>query len=423
MYTSDPAASAASIHCPSGYCPVTVLLKNLFTRFRSGKRDATLQIFDQAAAVAEALERLNATDAGLSLAHLQVMEQSLRDVTFRYVVVYRDERPVFFTYFQLFALSARNFNLHRDTSFVRRIMGMLLDMKKARLLVSGDALRTGATAYVYDPFVVQEKDVAATMMQLADKVAAEVSAAAVLLPGISCKDCVTGTEQTNTFGYTTPMADSIMEMPVDPSWTSIQDYVGALTRKYRARANKVLQATAHLSIRQMDAAEVLKRRNEIRKLFQQVLDRQAFVLTSSGADYLVQLKQLYPDQFEVTGYFDGKRLVAFSSAFVEEKEYEMFYVGFDSELNEQVPLYFQLLLTGLERAVALGKKRLGLGRTSFDAKASLGAQAVPQDYAVKLRRMPDAAMSWLSCYFNAIEDGKWRLRNPLKSATTSKETA
>ncbi len=112
---------------------------------------------------------------------------------------------------------------------------------------------------------------------------------------------------------------------------------------------------------------------------------------------------------------DGEKPVAFYSAFVTHDAYELFYVGFDMELNSEYQLYFNLLFSGLERAIRLEKKELKLGRTSFDAKASLGAKPHKIEYVARLRRVPDTAMKWLTRYFASVEDNKWKQRNPLKA--------
>jgi hypothetical protein len=55
-----------------------------------------------------------------------------------------------------------------------------------------------------------------------------------------------------------------------------------------------------------------------------------------------------------------------------------------------------------------------LGRTSFDAKASLGAKPESTTYFLKTSFMPDAVSNWFVKYFSSMEDNKWKLRNPLK---------
>jgi hypothetical protein len=194
----------------------------------------------------------------------------------------------------------------------------------------------------------------------------------------------------------------------------LQDYTAALTRKYKTRAAKVLEAGKQLSVKPLSVAETKQCQPAISRLFGEVTDKQPFLFTRSGAEYIVALKELYKDEFEVMGFYDGTTLVAFYSAFITEDAYELFYVGFDTALNTQYQLYFNLMLAGLGQTIALRKASLKLGRTSFDAKASLGAKPVRANYLIKFRQIPDVAIKWLTTYFSAMEDTRWRQRNPMK---------
>ena len=95
----------------------------------------------------------------------------------------------------------------------------------------------------------------------------------------------------------------------------------------------------------------------------------------------------------------------------------MYYVGFDYDANATCQLYFNLLFSGLERAIQLKKKTLKMGRTSFDAKASLGATAHSVDYSIKLSHLKTFILRKFGAYFTSLEDKRWKQRNPLKPNT------
>jgi hypothetical protein len=397
------------------YCPVSTFLKNLHTKCREGKKDDNLVIKQGIADVRSELEKLNWTEiTDFSYHHLLTAEQSLPDVSFRYAIVYKDKRPVLFAYFQIFTLTSRNFNLHKDKNFVRNVMSLLLDLKRARALVLGNALRTESPGYCYDHTVFTNEEAIDALTAVAEKIAGSDDVSAIILPGISNQ--AAGSKKTlQEMGYSMPWEDNVMAMVVNPEWNTINDYVAALTRKYKARANKVLASGQHLTSLPLNDSNIEQYRGDINRLFSEVLDNQAFVFTTSGADYVLALKNLYKDAFEVTLLLDGEKPVAFYSAFTHGDAYDLFYVGFDPTRNTEYQLYFKLLMAGLERAILLKKSRLLLGRTSFDAKASLGATPQKTNYVTKLRRVPDRAIKWLTSYFSALEDAKWKLRNPLKA--------
>ena len=45
-----------------------------------------------------------------------------------------------------------------------------------------------------------------------------------------------------------------------------------------------------------------------------------------------------------------------------------YYIGFDRKANADIPIYFRLLQSVIGHAIALGCKRLSLGRTALEPK-------------------------------------------------------
>jgi hypothetical protein len=343
------------------------------------------------------------------------MEQSISDAAFRYVFVSRDNRPVLFFYFQVYTVTSQNFSLEFSRSVVKHIVNVFLDIKRAKVLVGGNAMRNGLQAYGYDKERLTLTDVADAMTAMAERLADAEGVAAVILPPLPG---ATATEMKvlADAGYTMPWEDTAMEMAVSPDWLSLDDYINALTRKYKARANKIMAGMEGIETTLLSVADMEQYKAGADQLFMQVVEKQPFTLSRWGAAYVAALKRLYGDSMEVTGYFKDKQLVGFMSGIVTEDAYEVYYVGFDAAINTEYPLYFHMLMRGMERAIVLRKGTLKLGRTSYDAKASMGAMPVSTGYLIKLRRVPDAAITWFAKYFSSAEDGKWKLRNPLKGS-------
>lgn len=407
-------SSAAMAYPAADHCPATAFIRSLLSRCREGQNDPDLVIMNDAAEATAALAHMEGfLPKELSCAHLIAAQRSLPDVTFRYAAVFKDGKPLLFACFQVFTLSSRSFNLHRNSSVVKHILSLILNMRKARVVVTGNALRTDLPCFCFDRSLISNKEALETVAAIADRIADRDDASAIILTGTG-DISVTTMRKLASWGYSTPLDDNTMEMNIPASWLNLQDYIAALSRKYKTRANKILAAAEPITIRPIAEVEIDIYQDDINRLFAGVIDKQPFVFTTSGGNYITELKRLYKDNFEIMGLFNGDQLIAFYSAFITPAEYELFYVGFDIELNATYQLYFNMLFSGLDRAISLRKNVLKLGRTSFDAKASLGAKPVRKDYLIRLHHIPDAASRWLVSYFSSLEDGGWKLRNPLK---------
>jgi hypothetical protein len=396
-------------------CLISACLKQLFRSASKAETENGYIISRHVSKVKTELELLNKDGLiELSYDYLHAMEQSLPDSAFYYVVVTKKSTPVLFTFFQLHTLTSHNFSLEKKQGFVKGILRFFLDLKKVKVLVAGNALRTETNCCCFDDKVIGRNEAAEIISSIAEKIAADENVTAVILKDIPLAG--QAAKWLGGLGYQAPMPDTVMVMDVDPEWSSLNDYLSALSRKYKTRANKALASLDALAVQQLPEHSLIQYQAQMYRLFKNVTGNQQFVLAMPAKDHFARLKKACRDNFEVTGFFLGQKLVAFYSAFISPDAYELYYVGFDYELNSQYQLYFNILFSGLERAILLRKSQLKLGRTSFDAKASLGARPADVTYFAKTAHIPKLASKWFVNYFTTLEDGKWKLRNPLKQA-------
>ena len=393
-------------------CRITSCLKSLFTNTKS-KVDADFIVRNHVADVKKELELINKEDTlELSYAYLSSMERSMPATAFRYVVIRRNNEPVLFAYFQLFTLTSRNFNLEKNRGFVKHILRFFLDLKKISVLISGNATRNDTAGYCFNETILSADEAVEIVAAAGEKIAVDEKASALILKDISASgDSRTWFENA---GFETPWKDMVMTMDINSKWTTLADYTAGLSRKYKARAKKILVSGSMLTIKEITGEKVNEYGDEIFRLFKNVTENQSFVLANLEKDHFPMLKKLYKNNFEIVGLFRGKQLIAFFAAFVTTDAYELYHVGFDYQLNNEYQLYFNILFSGLDRAILLKKRQLKLGRTSFDAKASLGAKPVEMDYFYKTGNIPGVVSNWFANYFSSMEDAKWKLRNPLR---------
>ncbi len=394
-------------------CLISSCLKKLFTRNAKIKEAHSYTINNHVADVRKDLETVNRQCiTEMKVEYLSSLEKSLPDAGFRYATVFKNGVPVLVGYFQLFTLTSQNFRMDKNTGFVKGILRFFLDLKKVRVLISGNALRTETCCFCYDSSVLGKDEASELAVSLGEKIADEECAVALILKDIPFSGKIS--KWMLDMNYQVPWSDKVMVMKVEVNWTGLPDYVNALSRKYKSRANKILASGEKLHKRVLNDQEINEYKADINILFQSVTENQSFALTQLEPDHFASLKKIYGENFEVLGLFNGQKLVAFYSAIITEDSYELYYAGFDYELNNEFQLYFNILFGGLERTILLKKQQLKLGRTAFDAKASLGAKPIDLPYFFKSSHLPSAAIKWFANYFSAMEDGKWKLRNPLK---------
>jgi hypothetical protein len=408
----NPGTALSSAATQYDDCLLSSCLRKLFSGKAKNKAETSFIVSNHVAAVKKELDQLNGGVTELSYAYLQAMELSVPGPLFYYAVVYKEGLPVLFAWFQLFTLTSRNFRLEKDKGFVKRIIHLFLELKKVSVLMSGNALRNDTPCYCYKDACLGKAEAAELVASIAEKIAADECASALILKDIP----FTAHQQQwlADIGFSRPWEDQEMVLDINKDWTSLAHYTDALSRKYKARAKKILESANGLAIKNLSGDDIVANSVVMYQLFKNVTDNQSFLLTRPEANHFALMKDIYQDNFEVIGFYNNDELVAFYSAFITGASYELYYVGLNYEINSQYQLYFNLLFSGLERAITLKKKILKTGRTSFDAKASMGARPAELSYYSKTGNIPNAVTKWFANYFAAMEDGKWKQRNPLK---------
>jgi hypothetical protein len=113
------------------------------------------------------------------------------------------------------------------------------------------------------------------------------------------------------------------------------------------------------------------------------------------------------------GVFHEGKMVGFTSAFINQNEFEVQYVGIDYAVNEELGVYQRMLVEFLKKGIELGVERIGYGRTAEQAKSSLGAVPVEMRLYTKHRNV--IANKIITPVMNSVVPTEFELRSPFKA--------
>ena len=214
-------------------------------------------------------------------------------------------------------------------------------------------------------------------------------------------------------GYFPLPVEPVMELALRPHWRSVDDYLADLSSKYRVRYRRARSHLGGLTRREFTAAEVRRRAGELYALYRRTSGRADFNLTELTPQYFRQLA----GRATVRAYFDGERLVGFTSEIANGGVLHAHYLGMEDRYQRSHHLYHNMLCDLLESAIAGGFSRLDYGRTATEIKSSLGAE--PVHYATQLRaRLP--LLNWLVPRFvpAIFRQPEWTPRRPFRNPAT-----
>lgn len=204
--------------------------------------------------------------------------------------------------------------------------------------------------------------------------------------------------------------DISMEMPVDPAWKDIGNYERSLKHKYAQRFRKIRHQMKDIEVRSLSVDEIHTNRDRLFDLYRQVANRQQVRLGYLSAGYLPMLKKAFDRSFHIWAFYKGGEMVAFFSAWRYNDTFDMYYIGFDYEVNKTHNLYFNMLFFGLEQAIDQRCRRLILGRTALEAKARIGCQ--PKYLSTFLFIRNRWLRAWVSTIDPREEGEAWENRHP-----------
>jgi len=174
--------------------------------------------------------------------------------------------------------------------------------------------------------------------------------------------------------------DPVMEVPLDPTWTSIDQWQEALRTKARTKVRSILGRSAGLTLRRVTDPEELQQLGpDLIALYDQVYGRASIVMGGLEAGDFARLAAQFDREFTLVTYRQEERLVGFHCGMHHEESgtIEAYYVGFDPEINKECALYQRMLFEFITWGISHRARRVVMGRTALEIKSTLGAFPVP----------------------------------------------
>ncbi|MCB0819882.1 MAG: GNAT family N-acetyltransferase, partial [Bacteroidetes bacterium] len=209
----------------------------------------------------------------------------------------------------------------------------------------------------------------------------------------------------------------VMMMNLDSSWQSFQDYLAAMSAKYRIRAKSARKKGKHISSETWGVEEIALHLDQIEELYENVYSRARFRLMRIDPLYFLRLKQNLGKQFRFQAYFAAGRFIGFRTSFCYNNRLDAHLIGLDYEANKEHSLYLNMLYDYVELALENGCTQIDFGRTAMEIKSTVGAEPVDFLPLVKIR---NTILNGLTCVLmeNSAPE-PWVQRHPFREEITT----
>ncbi len=354
------------------------------------------------------------------LAGIEAAAQS--ELEFRYVLVYQNDRPVCFAYFQLLT-----FEVSRTLAYssVEKAKGGLEKIRnlfalgfkqlsknwQAKLLIGGNVFLSSEGSHYH-----LDTENSKTGIQSLIQIAQELKKREKKIKGILLKDFYQTDEHPQELiseaGFHSFLAEPNMLLHLKTEWKSFEDYLAAMSSKYRQRARSAYKKSQAITSRELSMDEVEKLQPKIYELFKDVIRKNKFAVADAGPMYFTELKRALGSKLRIDAYYLEDELVAFMSTIKNSEHLEAHFLGFHPDMNRSHKIYQRILYDIVRQGIQAQLSYISFGRTALEIKSCVGA--IPHDMNIYLKLSNSFFNRVAAPIMRNIRMDSWQMRHPFK---------
>ncbi len=204
-----------------------------------------------------------------------------------------------------------------------------------------------------------------------------------------------------------------MIFEINPSWAHEDDYVKALTKKYRDQFKRSRNKALDIEKRMLTLDEILDQQEIIYDLYLHVAENAPFNTFYLPKNHFYVLKEKLTDDFMLYGYFMDGKLIGFNTLIKNGKSLDTYFLGYDVKIQKEKMLYLNMLYDMIACGISLKFNNIIFGRTALEIKSSVGATDTPM-FGFMQHSQP-LINQFLGRIFNYLEpETAWKRRSPFK---------
>jgi len=218
------------------------------------------------------------------------------------------------------------------------------------------------------------------------------------------------TEFKNNYTFST-QPNMIFE--IHKEWTSEQNYIDALSKKYRDQYKRARKKADGIEKRKMSLADIQKYEDVIYDLYFHVAKNAPFNTFFLARNHFSFFKEIMKDNFLFYGYFLEEKLIGFNTLIRNGNAMDTYFLGYDETIQREKMLYLNMLYDMIAYSINHGFKTIVFARTALEIKSSVGAKPVKM-YGL-ITHSNTLINHNIAKLFNYLEPKTdWQERNPFK---------
>ena len=204
-----------------------------------------------------------------------------------------------------------------------------------------------------------------------------------------------------------------MIFTVRDHWKTEEDYVAALSKKYRDQYKRARKKATGLVKRQLSLEEIKAQEEVIYELYFHVAKSAPFNTFFLPKNHFAVFKEELQENFLFYGYFENDKLIGFNTLIKNGSDLDTYFLGYDDSIQREKMLYLNMLYDMIGYAIKEQFKTVIFARTALEIKSSVGA--TPLKMFGMMRHDNSFINSRLDFFFRYLEpETVWTERHPFQ---------
>lgn len=204
-----------------------------------------------------------------------------------------------------------------------------------------------------------------------------------------------------------------MLFAVRDQWKTEEDYVAALSKKYRDQYKRARKKGSGLTKRQLSLDEIIAQEEVIYDLYYHVAQSAPFNTFFLPKNHFAVFKEQLQENFLFYGYFENEKLIGFNTLIKNGSDLDTYFLGYDDSVQREKMLYLNMLYDMIGYAIKEQFKTIIFARTALEIKSSVGA--TPLKMYGMMRHDNKFINRRLDFFFRYLEpETIWKERHPFQ---------
>ncbi len=381
------------------------------------KNSYSYQIYSSASQLPENWNELAVATIFLSKEYLAILEKSAPvNMSCHFIGLFEKETLVGIAVSQFLDLNQLDSFGERDQCIKSLIRNVVFKNFCSHILLIGNNTLTGQNA-----FVISENsnptEVVKTLQKavLALKAIFKAKGKKVHMCGLKdfCEEELNSLEIPEFKPYLQFSTQPNMIFTVRDHWKTEEDYVAALSKKYRDQYKRARKKATGLVKKQLSLEEIKSQEEVIYDLYYHVAKSAPFNTFFLPKNHFAVFKEQLQENFLFYGYFENDKLIGFNTLIKNGSDLDTYFLGYDDSVQREKMLYLNMLYDMIGYAIKEQFKTVIFARTALEIKSSVGA--TPLKMFGLMRHDNTFINSRLDFFFRYLEpETIWKERHPFQ---------